>query len=277
MSAGPVGYLYHRSSKMLAGPFTLSTTPGNDERMALHSSKNFWQSLQFRVIPVDGYWGYIEHVSSKKVIHPKGGSLQPKNNATLVVHSDRHKGAEFLIDPSAMEIIHYGSRKWHPRGGSQNPSDDTTVVLHSDTHDGAKFYFGDLDGNPISPYPSPDLSGYWTLIQSYITPPTDQTYTDTYKVGRSKTDCSRETKPQTPSLSAEVAKGLFEKSDFAEATNSETWSEETEATYKVGIKAGQSVYIWQYVFRMSQCGEEILFKSSIIEGTDNSTKKPKIK
>ena len=281
MSTGPIGYLHHWSSRKLVHPRGGSHNPGNDTELVVHSAKDDPGRLQFRFVAVDGagHFGYIEHVSSGKVVHPKGGSLNPGNDTRLVLHSDRHAGALFGFDEENIVILHKGGKIWHPKGGSPNPGNDTTLVLHSDRHDAAKFYFGDLHGKAMSPYPEPNLSGDWKLLQAFVTPLADHTYSETYKVGRSKTDT--EATQHAWSVSADVAYGYFsasaEYSGYVEKTTSETWSEEKEETTTISVKKGQSVFVWQYVFGMAQYGEELHFNSTIIGDTDSQSKKPVLK
>ena len=131
----------------------------------------------------------------------------------MVLHSDRHAGALFGFDEDNAVILHRGGKRWHPKGGRPDPGndtiyDDTPLVLHSGQHDGAKFYLGNLNGDPISPYPSPNLSGDWKLLQAFVTPLADHTYSMTYKVGKSKTES--QTTHQAWNISVGVAKGAFQ-------------------------------------------------------------------
>ena len=178
MTTGPVGYLYHWSSRRPIHPSGGSHNPGNDTVLVVYNSKNDPTRLQFRFVAVDGagHFGYIEHVSSGKIIHPKGGDLDPGNDTRLVLHSGRHAGALFGFDEDNAVILHRGGKRWHPKGGRPDPGNDTPLVLHSGQHDGAKFYLGNLNGDPISPYPSPNLSGDWKLLQAFVTPLADHTY-----------------------------------------------------------------------------------------------------
>ena len=278
MSNGPIGYLFHWSSKKLVHPKGGSFDPSNGTDLIVHGDKNNPCRLQFRFVAVDGagHYGYIEHCSSGKVVHPKGGDLYPSNSTRLVLHSDRHAGALFGFDEEHVVILHKGGKKWHPKGGDAQPSDGTRLVLHSDTHDSAKFYFANLEGDAMSPYPNASISGEWKLIQAFVTPLADHTYTVTFAVGRGKKQ--HQTTQHAWNVSVETAKALFtakaEYSGYVENTSSETWSEEKEETYTVGVRSGQSVFVWQYVFSLSQYGDEINFQSTIIGDTDSQDKKP---
>ena len=281
MSTGPIGYLHHWSSRKLVHPKGGKHNPGNDTELVVHSSKNDPTRLQFRFVAVDGagHYGYIEHVSSGKIVHPKGGSLNPGNDTHLNLHSDRHAGALFGFDEDSIVILHKGGKIWHPKGGKPNPGNDTLLNLHSDRHDAAKFYFGNLEGDPMSPYPNPNLSGDWELLRAFVTPLADHTYSVTYKVGKSTT--KSETTQHAWNISVEVAKGIFsasaEYSGYVENTSSETWSEEKEESYEISVTKGKSVWVWQYVFGLSQYGDEMLFQSNIIGDTNSQDKKPQIK
>jgi len=50
-----------------------------------------------------------------------------------------------------------------------------------------------------------------------------------------------------------------------------------EETVEVIVSAGQSVWVWQYVFKMFQYGDKISFASSIVGDTDSQDKKPVLK
>ena len=256
-----------------------SFNPGNGTDLVVHSAKNDPGRLQYRFVPVDGagHYGYIEHVSSGKVVHPKGGDLDPGNGTHLVLHSDRHAGALFGFDEEDTVILHKSGKRWHPKGGDPDPGNGTPVAVHSDIHDAARFYFArNLEGDATSPYPRPNLSGDWKLLKGFVTPLATQSYSLTYKVGRSKTE-SEETQLAWK-LSVKTAKGFFsssqEYSGYVKNTSSETWSEEKEETYKITVTKGQSVFVWQYVFGLSQYGDEVKFQSTIIGNTDNRDKKP---
>ena len=169
--SGPTGYIFHcQPTGKLIHPKGGSRNPGNDTPLVVHSDRNDPIRLQVRFVPVQGYspFGYIEHVSSGKIIHPAGGKANPGNNTSLVYHEHRHNGALFKFDENNYVIEHIGGKIWHPRGESPNPRNDTACVLHEDHNAAAKFYFGDIDGNPMSPYPS--LSGDGKIISQASEP-----------------------------------------------------------------------------------------------------------
>ena len=134
----------------------------------------------------------------------------------------------FGFDEEIIAILHKSGKFWHPKGGSAAPKNDTTAVVCSGLYDAAKFDFGDINKNPISPYPEPNLSGDWKLLQAFMTPLADHTYTKTYKVEKSRMDT--ETDNRAWNVSAKAAILFFsakaEYSNFVESASSETWSEE---------------------------------------------------
>ena len=283
MSTGPIGYLHHWSSRKLVHPKGGSHHPGNGTDLVLNSAKDDQSSyrLQFRFVAVDraGHFGYIEHVSSGKIVHPKGkGSLDPGNETNLILHSNRHAGALFGFDEENLVILHKGGKTWHPKGGKPDPGNDTPLVLHSNRHDAAKFFFGSLEGKKISPYPKPILFGDWKLLQAFVTPLADHTYSVTYTVGKSVTES--QTTQHAWNVSVKVAKGFFsasgEYSGFVQKSSSTTWNEEREQKYTINVKKGQSVWVWQYVFGISQYDDEMCFQSTVIGDTDSQDKKPVI-
>jgi len=281
MSEGPIGYLFHWSSRKLVHPSGGSSNPDDDTKLVVYDSKDIPSRLQFRFVAVDGagHYGYIEHVTSGKIVHPKGGHYNPSDDTELVLHSSRHAGALFGFDEENIVILHKSGKILHPNGGDANPGNSTAVVLHGAVHDGAKFYFGDLDGNRISPYPKSSLLGDWKLLKAFVTPLADHKYTETYKVGKSKTES--QTTHHAWNISADFAKGLFsanaEYSGYVENSSSRTWSEEREQSFEINVSTGQSVWIWQYVFKILQYGDEISFGSSIVGDTDSKYKKPVLK
>ena len=272
--SGPIGYIFHKSGGKLVHPMGGSHNPGNDTSLVVHHAKDNPTRLQVRFVPVRsyGHFGYIEHVSSGKIVHPKGGSLDPGNDTRLVYHSDRHSGALFGFDEEGCEIKHIGGKIWHPQGGSPNPGNNTTCVLHSDRHAAARFYFGDINGNPLSPYPSPNLNGDWKVLRAFITPEASHTYTVKYTVGRSQT---RSTTTQVAwKVSAGVnIKQVFsasaEFSGFVQVANSDTWTEQKEQTHEITVEKGKTVVVWQYTFYMEQYGDEWSFHSSIVGDTNS--------
>ena len=277
--SGPIGYIFHQSSRKLVHPKGGSPNPGNDTRLVVYNAKNDPARLQVRFVPVQGqgHFGYIEHVSSGKIVHPSGGSLDPGNDTDLVYHSDRHSGALFGFDEEGYEIKHIGGKIWHPKGGSPNPGNDTTCVLHSDRHAAAKFYFGDLDGNAISPYPSPNLNGDWKIVKAFVTPQTSHEFTVTYKVGKMQSKSTTTQLAWKVSAGVEI-EGIFsastEFSGMVSKTSSSTWTEEREESHTISVKKGETIVVWQYLFSMEQYGDEWSFQSSIIGDTNSLDVKP---
>ena len=272
-SSGTTGYLWHWSSGKRVKP------SGGD--VEVHSAENAADSeLKFRFVPAEGagHYGYIEFVKNDKVICPKGGEVDPDEKTKLILKENRHAGALFGFDEENKVILHKSGLVWRPKGGDARPDNHTNIYLHSKQDDTAKFYFGDNSGNLISPYPDPDLSGDWQLVQAFVTPLADHTYSLTYKVGKSTT--TSETTQTAWKVSAEVAVEAFtastELSGYVEKTSSETWTEEKEETYAISVTKGQSVYVWQYIFGMSRYGEDVYFKSSIIGDTNSHDIKPTI-
>ena len=142
MSTGPIGYIFHWSSKKPIHPLGGEYNPPDETKLVVHSGVTKPECNQFRFVAVDGagHFGYIEHVSSKKIVHPKGGSSNPPDQTRLVLSSGRHAGALFGFDEENNGILHRCGRYWHPSGGSTNPGDNTEVLVHSGLHDGARFY-----------------------------------------------------------------------------------------------------------------------------------------
>ena len=105
--AGPIGYIFHRSSGKLVHPLQGWSQPPNDWDLVVHSDKHDPARLQFRFVPVEsfGHFGYIEHVSSRKTVHP---SFTTAWGTQLVFHSDRHAGALFAFDEENERILYKG-------------------------------------------------------------------------------------------------------------------------------------------------------------------------
>ena len=108
--AGPIGYIFHRSSGKLVHPLGGSSQPSDDTVLVIHGAKSNPARLQVRFVPVEGFghFGYIEQVSSGKIVHPLGGSLSPGDNTSVVYHSARHAGALFAFDEEDEHIMHRG-------------------------------------------------------------------------------------------------------------------------------------------------------------------------
>ena len=107
-----------------------------------------------------------------RVANLAGGSVDPSNNTPLIYHSDRHNGALFGFDEADYKIKHTGGKIWHPSKGSPNPEILFIIlcILCSNCHAVARFNFGDINEYPMSPYPSPNLSGDWKLVRDFVTP-----------------------------------------------------------------------------------------------------------
>ena len=301
----PTGCLFHWSSKKLVQacgggsmlPLGVKDEVKEGTALALHDNRgeNEGDSSshicrlknRFRFVPEHGagHYGYLMHVTSKKYVHPaEDDSFTPDGKGThLVLRSNKNSAAALFgfktIDGGDILIVHRSGKMWYPEGGKPTPKNGTRLVLHSDLNDATKFYFGDShDAKPIKgPYPEPKLSGDWKMIRGWVTPAVDHTYTVTYKVGKSKT--VSEKVEFAWDVSAQVAYGCFKGradfSGFVESSTSETWNTETDVTTTYTVKAGQgSVYMWQYVFSMSQYGEELNFHSTIIGDSDSEKKKP---
>ena len=274
--SGPIGYIFHQSSGKLIhpGPGAQSGTV-----LVLHGNKNNPARLQVQFVPAQGYghFGYIKHVSSGNIVHPSGGSVNPGNDTPLVYHGDKHSGALFGFNEKEYEIIHFGGKIWHPSGGSPNPGNSMVCVLHSDRHAAAKFYFGDIDGKPMSPYPSPNLSGDWKVVTAFITPEASHRKTIKHKVGKSNT------KTTTTQHGWKISEGFdfegifsanAEYSGYVENAQATTWMEEREEIHTFNVIKGETVVVWQYVFAMERFGDEWSFKSTIIGDTNSLDVKP---
>ena len=277
---GPIGYIYHSSSGKLVHPYGGSANPIDNTELVLHSDKDNPSRLQMRFVAEqrEGHFGYIEHVSSGKIVHPSGGSLNPGENTKLVLHSDRHHAALFRFNEADNTLKHKGGKTWHPSGGSPNPSNDTSCVLHSTSHDAAMFYFGGIDGVPMSPYTSPNVTGNWKVIEAFVTPKATRNYGMTYKVGRSQITTFTPLHAQLK-ISAEAAYKLCnasaECSAYVEKSDKNTWSEEMEVRRDIHVEKGETVVIWQYVFTVERLGEKFSFNSSIIGDTNSLDSPPK--
>ena len=292
MSKYPTGFIFQKSSDhnidnnndqcKPVHPRSDSDNPKNGTWLIICGDKNNSNRLRVRFVPVPGcgHFGFIEHTLSGKIIHPLAGSDSEDldEDTHLVYHSNRHRGALFGFDENNYEIKHIGGKIWHPRGGFPNPHDGTVCVLHRHHHAAARFYFSDINGNPMSPYPSPNLSGDWRLVKAFVTPETSDTFTIKYKVGKSQTKSTTTQSVWKDSVDHSKFKEIFRASgkfsDTMENTSSETWMEEREESYKISVIKGETVVVWQYVFAMERFGDEWSFKSMIIDKTNNLDVKP---
>jgi hypothetical protein len=284
------GYIIHESTKKLVHPIVGSSHKFFKDNTNLiicdKNDRDNPEELKVRFVPVPGYghFGFIEHVSSGKIIQPikefeENNTIKdsdyPKNDTFLVYHSDRHSGALFGFDEENHEIHHHGGRIWHPYKGLPNPEDGTKCVLYGDSHQVSKFYFGDIDGNPMSPYPPPNLSGEWKLVRAFITPEDNGVYTINYKVGKSQPKSRSVWKGTTDVSNTFSASNQFS-ADFMNKADSATWKEEKEDAHRVIVTKGETTVVWQYVFIMEQYGDELSFKSKIIRNTDSLDDKPQL-
>ena len=275
--AGPIGYIFQRTSGKAIHPYGGSSNPRDDTGLVLYNGAGEWRlQLQFIPQPAYGHFGYIKHVASNKLVHPYGGSAYPGDDMSLVFHKDRHYATLFMFDEEKEQIVHIGGKHWHPYGGSVNPGNNNPVVLYEGSHAATRFYFGDASGNLISPYPKPFLGGDWKLVKAYITPRATHTHTETYRVGRSHS--STATVHRAWSVSVGFAKGLFsagaEYSGFVERSRDDTWSTEHTEEVSIHVTAGETVVVWQYVYTMEQYNEMLTFRSNILGDTDSMNVKP---
>ena len=145
---GPVGYIYHLSSKKPIGPSGGKSDPANGTELVVHSKKEA-QVLQFRFVCVKefGHFGYIENVGNSKIIHPT-----EDNKLVLRDSKEKNVNALFTFDLERYTIMHRNGKHWHTEGDSPTPKDDTTCLLQANAvgsnatiNDAAKFYFSNFD------------------------------------------------------------------------------------------------------------------------------------
>ena len=98
---GPVGYIYHLSSKKPIGPSGGKLDPTNGTELVVYSKKEA-QVLQFRFVRVKefGHFGYLEHVGSSKIIHPT-----EDNKLVLRDSKEKNVNALFTFDLESV-IVH---------------------------------------------------------------------------------------------------------------------------------------------------------------------------
>ena len=140
----------------------------------------------------------------------------------------------------------------------------------------SSYYFGKLDGTPISPYPTPQLSETWKVIKAFINPAASHEFQQRYKVGKSLT--FSKTQRHAWNVFVGIAKEVFSAnaaySGYVQISSAKTWSMEYEEITNVKVQKGETVVVWQYVFGMQQYGEEYSFQSSIIGYTNSLNEKP---
>jgi hypothetical protein len=272
---GPVGYIYHLSSKRPVGPFGGTLDFSEDTRLVVYDTKKEKDVIQFRFVRVKefGHFGYIQHYSSKKVIHP----IEDK----LVFREEMNVNALFTFDLERHTITHRNGKHWHIEGNNPTPKKGTNCLLQVGSKDAvisdtAKFYFGEIDAQDLYPYKSPNISHDWKLLQAFITPKTSRSYMINYKVGRVKE--SSETITHGWRISADLAYSFLKTSvgynGSISLAETSTRTEEKSVSLKIEVPKGDTVCVWQYVHCLAEYGDEIVFLSNIICDTDSLNKKP---
>ena len=283
MEYGPVGYIYHLSSRKPIGPSGGKLCPTNGTKLVAYNTKEKKEVLQFRFVCVKefGHFGYIEHVGSSKVIHPS------KDNK-LVLREERSVNALFTFDLEKYMILHRNGKHWHTKGDNPTPENGTACLLQkhevrsnkAESKDAAindvvKFYFGDDDAHHLYPYSSPNISHDWKLLQAFIAPKTSRSFVINYEVGRVKELPDTATHPWK--ISADVAYSFLKNSvGYDGSFSSSTLMEEKSVSLKIDVEKGDTVCVWQYVHCIAEFGDEILFLSNIICDTDSLDKKPDV-
>ena len=281
---GPIGYIYHLSSKKPIRPHGGKLSPADGTKLVVHSDKHEENVIQFRFVREKqfGHFGYIEHVGSSKVVHIGDGDK-------LILHENRNVHALFTFDLENNVIMHRNGKYWRVDKDEPTPKDDTSCYLGklemNDTksnnaliNDAAKFYFGDINAHRLYPYSSPTTSHDWKLLQAFITPKTSRTFEVKYKVGRTKQ--VSKTNTHAWRVSAEIAHSFFKANlgydGSTSMTETSTWTQEKEATVTINVEAGSTVCVWQYVYCIAEYDDEMIFQSNIICDTDSIHKKPDI-
>lgn len=284
---GPIGYIYHLSSKKPVRPLGGELSPANGTELVVNGAKGEKDVLQFRFVRVKefGHFGYIEHVGSSKVVHATDSNK-------LVLLEERNVNALFTFDLERYLIVHRNGKYWHIKGDSPTPQNDTSCLLQTpevkDTgfnnaepkeaviNDTAKFYFGKFDAHHLYPYSSPKVSHDWKLLQAFITPKSHRTFVIDYKVGRTKQ--FSETNTHAWKISTELAfsflKGHLGYDGSISTTETSTVTKEKNVTLTIDVPKDHTVCVWQYVYCITEYGDEMLFQSNIICDTDSLDKKP---
>ena len=290
----PVGNFMFWSNNLSVVSPRNDKTPAGSELIFSKKGTGFNSRFSFQFVPIKGagHFGYIQFVGSdsgsKLFVHPKGdNTLDPVDGSGLVLKQEQNAGALFGFaedDDKVILILHKASNKaWRSRDGNPNPKENSIVTLNSDVNsDISKFLFLNQSNEWVSPYPHPELRGHWNLLRAFVTPIADHTYKQKYKIGRSRTETEME--KHAWKVSAKVAFGFFsgkteikaEYSGAVQETSSETWGEEKEESYTISVTGNRSVFVWQFVFTMSQCDEEVRFLSTIIGDTADPNTKPSI-
>ena len=275
-----MGSFYFWSNKAVIG--TASAKIGS-ELVFNPTGQSPCSQFQFKPVPGAGHFGYIKLVPSGLVVFPHGpNTLNPEDGIKLVLRDYEDAGAlfKFIVDENGvMLILHTSGKSWRSRDGQPNPKGNAQVSLNSSHIVSSKFYFQNKSSKQyISPYPKATLTAGWDLLRAFISPIADHTYKQTYRIGRSKS--VSKTSEHTWEVSGKVAYGWFSAeakySGALKETSQETWNEEREESYTISVTGNQSVFVWQYVFTVSQYNEEIKFLSSIIGDTSDASKTPSI-
>ena len=282
---GPVGYIYHLSSKKPIGPSGGKLDPTNGTELVVYSKKEA-QVLQFRFVRVKefGHFGYLEHVGSSKIIHPT-----EDNKLILRDSKEKNVNALFTFDLERYTIMHRNGKHWHTEGDCPTPKDDTKCLLQANElesnatiKDAAKFYFGNFDAHHLYPYSesSPVVSQKWKLLQAFIAPRTSHSFVINYKIGWVKE--FSETKTHSWKISADIGysflKSIIGYNGSISLAETSTLTEEKNISLTINVEKGDTVCVWQYVHCLAELGEEIVFlQSNIICDTDSLDKKPDVK
>ena len=274
-NCGPVGYIYHLSSKKPIGPSKGEVSPVQGTKLVVYDTKEMRDAIQFRFVRVKefGHFGYIEHMGSNKVVHPN------EDNSNLVLRDEKNIDALFTFDLERYMIVHRNGRYWHIKGNNPTPKKDTACLLHkpdSNDADVAKFFFGKIDAHHLYPYSSPNISHDWKLLQAFIMPKAHRTFELNYKVGRTKEVSKSST--HAWKISAELVckflKGTVGYDGSISSAETSTLTEEKNVKLTIEVPEHRTVCVWQYVYCIAEYGDEIIFLSNIICDTDSLDKKP---
>lgn len=286
---GPVGYIYHLSSKMPIGPNSTAS------ELIVYDTKDQKELLLFRFVQVKeyGHFGYIEHMNSNKIVCPDSVHSDSSKSDKLVLRVEKDANALFTFDLESYIIMHRNGKYWHVENDKPTPKRGTSLLQKLEVNkvgstntepkdvqikDTAKFYFGDLEAHYKYPYSerSTTVSHHWKLLQAFIEPKTDRSLEVTYKVGRAKN--SSKTVMHAWKVSAEVAysfikAGVGYDGSFS-SVEASTLTEEKTVALTIQVPKDQTICVWQYVYCIAQYGDEIAFLSNIIRDTDSIDKKP---
>ncbi len=75
-----------------------------------------------------------------------------------------------MFDEVNEHVIHIGGMRWNIYASYTDPWDDDEIVVNSGNEPSMRFYFCERDGTKKSPYPQPNLNGFWKIIRAYINP-----------------------------------------------------------------------------------------------------------